>query len=300
MITTTVGKRGKVFTFDDFSTETYYCPTNVYVINGKNHIFICDTFLGPESMVGVKEFINEHFKNKPIVIFNSHYDYDHHWGNCAFEAEMILSHKLCKEIIEKQGESDLEKFKEWLRGNVKIILPTVVFTKDYHFKDEGVYFFHSPGHTEDSSSCYDEKDKILYAGDNVEEPIPYIRSNLAGVQKYIASLEHYLTFDFDTLIVGHGSIADKKLLQANLDYLKAFPKLNEPINLEKNGRTFYMTHLQNLSTLAEELVKDGDYNDAITYNQEIIDLGSKHNLIENETIERFEGKIIEIKKKIIE
>jgi len=299
MKTTTVGKRGVVFSFDDFSTDTYFCPTNVYVINGNKHIFICDTFLGPESMSGVKKYIQQNFGDKPIIIFNSHYDYDHHWGNCAFESEMILSHKLCKETIAKQGESDLEKFKKWLRGEVKIVLPTVVFDQDYNFQDEGVLFFHSPGHTVDSSSCYDGWDKILFVGDNIEEPIPYIRSNMVGVHKYITSLENYLKFDFDTLIVGHGSIASKELLQQNLDYLKAFPNLVAQVDLEKNGITFYKTHLQNLSTLAEELVKDGDFKGAISYNQEFIDLGLKYNLIEKETKDRFEEKINEIKRKLI-
>jgi len=299
MRTTKVGKRGVVFSFDDFSTDTYICPTNVYVINCSEHIFICDTFLGPDSMSGVKNYIEKHFGDKPIVIFNSHYDYDHHWGNCAFESKIILSHKLCKEAIEKQGEDDLEKFKKWLRGDVKIVLPTVVFDQTYNFQDEGILFFHSPGHTADSSSCYDEWDKILFVGDNIEEPIPYIRSNMDGVQKYVTSLENYLKFDFDTLIVGHGSIAGKELLQQNLDYLKNFPNLVAPIDIEKNGKTFYKIHLQNLSTLAEELIIDGDFNGAISYNKEIIDLGLKYNLFEKETKDRFEEKINEIKKKII-
>ncbi|MBN1328368.1 MAG: MBL fold metallo-hydrolase [Candidatus Heimdallarchaeota archaeon] len=289
-----VGKRGVVFSFDDFSTETYICPTNVYVIKGDNNIFICDTFLGPESMRGVKRYLQDHYIDKPIIIFNSHHDYDHHWGNCAFETEMIISHKLCKEIIEKQGESDLEKFKEWLRGDVKIVLPTVVFDQNYYFQEEGVYLFHTPGHTEDSSSCYDERDKILFVGDNIEEPIPYIRSNMDGVQKYVKSLENYLNYKFDTLIVGHGSIANKELLLQNLDYLKAFPKLNEPIDLEKNSKAFYMIHLQNLSTLADELAKDGNYDGAILYYNEVIDLGSQYDLINKEIEEKFREKINEI------
>jgi flavorubredoxin len=78
---TTIGSRGVVFTFDDLSTDEYDSPTNVYVINGKEHIFICDTFLGSDSMKGVTDYIEKNFDEKPIIIFNSHYDYDHHWGN---------------------------------------------------------------------------------------------------------------------------------------------------------------------------------------------------------------------------
>jgi len=294
---TEIGKRGVVFTFDDLSNEDYESPTNIYVIIGEKHIFICDTFLGPESMKGVKEHLKK-YSDKTIIIFNSHYDWDHHWGNCAFPNARIYAHHLTREKIIEEGEKGLETYKKFQRGKITITPPNTVFFNAMSFVDEQVDIFHSPGHTADSSSCFDLESKILFVGDNVEDPIPYIRSDLDGVAEYIETLELYTILDFDKLIPGHGPIADKTLLEQNLEYLKHFPELGEPVNLEKYSFAYYHIHLHNLSTLANERLKKEDYKGAIKYYQQVVDLGMKYELIKPENIERVKGKIKEIKKEI--
>lgn len=291
---TTIGSRGVVFTFDDLSTENYECPTNVYVINGKEHIFICDTFLGPESMKGVVDYIKKNLDEKSIIIFNSHYDYDHHWGNCAFKSDKIIAHKLCKAKIEQQGKEDLEKYKEYLRGDVIITLPDTVFDDGIDFPKEKVKFFHTPGHTEDSSSCLDLKDKVLFAADNIEDPIPYIRSNLDGIRLYIDTLNKYLEMDWTILIPGHGLITDKTLLHQNLTYLENFPKL-AAVNVEKYGNNYYHIHLHNLSTLADLCQDESKINEALKHYKEIISLSEKYKFLKEEAIDRIREKVLKLK-----
>ncbi|NHJ47735.1 MAG: MBL fold metallo-hydrolase [Asgard group archaeon] len=292
-----VGSRGVVFTFYDLSTENYYCPTNVYVINGEEHIFVCDTFLGTDSMKGVIEYIESNFKRKPIVVFNSHYDYDHHWGNCAFQAEMILGHNKCKAKIDEQGQKDLEEYKKYIRGEVILTPPDKLFEKEIKFEVDQVKFFHSPGHTEDSSSCIDLKDMILFVADNVEDPVPYIRSNLDGIKQYVKTLKDYLKLDWDTLIPGHGTITDKTLLLSNLEYLEAFPKLAKPFDLDEYGPQYYHIHLHNLSTLASIYEKEGQKDKAIRYYQDLLDLAIEHNILKVEPLDKIKDKIDSLKSK---
>ncbi|NHJ31885.1 MAG: MBL fold metallo-hydrolase [Asgard group archaeon] len=294
---TDVGKRGVVFSFDDLSTEEYDSPTNVYAIIGEKHIFICDTFLGPGSMKGVKDYLKK-YSDKTIIIFNSHYDWDHHWRNCAFPNARIYAHHLTREKIIEEGEKGLETYKKFQRGKITITPPNTVFYNALSFVDEQVDIFHSPGHTEDSSSCFDLESNVLFVGDNVEDPVPYIRSDLDGVLEYVETLELYYMLEFDKLIPGHGPIADKKLLKQNLDYLKHFPELEEPVNLEKYGKEYYHIHLQNLSTLASERKKKEQYEDAIKYYQKIIELSTDNEILKHESIERVKDRIKEIKKEM--
>ena len=61
-------------------------PLNVYVINGTNHVFICDTHLGPDIMKEVVSYLEEQgMTSKSIIVINSHYDPDHVFGNCFFQ-----------------------------------------------------------------------------------------------------------------------------------------------------------------------------------------------------------------------
>ncbi|MHA1365628.1 MAG: MBL fold metallo-hydrolase [Candidatus Heimdallarchaeota archaeon] len=150
-----IGDSGVVFSLiDELSYPDYYCPANVYALNGDEHIFLSDGY----------------------VLFNSHWHWDHLRGNNFFDDTTIISHQLTKKLIIKNNKDKslaIEKYQQR-----KIVLPNLTFTNEFSdYEKENVLFFHSPGHTEDSSSCYDSKNKVLFAGDNVEYPFPYVRDS---------------------------------------------------------------------------------------------------------------------------
>jgi glyoxylase-like metal-dependent hydrolase (beta-lactamase superfamily II) len=231
-----IGTRGLVFTFFELDN----CPTNVFVVHGRTHTFVCDTFLGPHPMEKIINYVAH--ENNQFIIFNSHSHWDHIWGNCAFES-LIISHRACREIIIQEGESELEQYRKYTQGDVKIVLPTVTFTESISFPDEGIHLFYTPGHTRDSASCLDCVDNTLFVGDNVEAPIPYLDYDDLTVYTY--TLQTYLTMNPDTIIPGHGNIADKSLVQENLEYVDAFMQNNT----EKYEEEFYQPiHQINVKT----------------------------------------------------
>jgi len=286
-----VGKRGIVFTFDDLSTPEYDCPTNVYVINADKSFYICDTFLGPASMKGVKSYLKESFSEKPFIIFNSHSHWDHHWGNCAFPNSKIIAHELCLEKIQQNAEEELERNKNFLRGKVVIIPPNLLFKNNLNFEEDGVKLFHTPGHTEDSSSCYDVQDNILFAADNIEEPIPYLNSTLEGIQTYINSIKKYLELKVNVVIPGHGKISDNSLIEKNLEYLENFPELIEPVDLEKNGKPFYLVHISNLSKVASLMEKVENNLEAKNLYQKTLEIAKEINYENKEALSNIKQKM---------
>ncbi|MCY6484054.1 MBL fold metallo-hydrolase [Clostridium aestuarii] len=213
-----VGSRGYMFTFYELKNTEFDCTTNVYLINGNNYIFICDTFLGPECMYKVEQFIKKYLKEKPIIVFNSHSDWDHIWGNCYFKDNIIIAHENCRKDIIRFGEYEFCKYREFKQGKVEIYPPNLVFKDRITFVDEGIEFFFSPGHTNNSASCIDVFDNIIFVGDNVESPKPYLNYN--NLKQYENTLNEYLNIKPDTIIPGHGSIANTNLIKSNLEYIK--------------------------------------------------------------------------------
>ncbi|KGN02983.1 Zn-dependent hydrolase [Clostridium novyi A str. 4570] len=214
-----ISSRGYVFTFFELKNTEFNCTTNVYVINADKHIFICDTFLGPKYMKKIIKFIDENLKPKPIVVFNSHSDWDHIWGNCYFKNNLIVSHVKCRENIKKIGDLELKEYEEFHDEDVKILLPNLTFKKRLSFSEDMVEFFYSPGHTECSASCFDEKDNVLFVGDNVERPNPYLTCNNKDI--YEETLKGYLKMNAEVIIPGHGFIEDNELIIKNLDYIRS-------------------------------------------------------------------------------
>lgn len=235
-----VGSRGTLFVYDDLDG----LPTTVYLIDGPSHWFVIDTFLGPESMRPVRKFIDRRRPAKPVVVLNTHYHWDHVWGNCAFLNATIASHRLTKERMLAHGHEELVAYGQYRKGEVYTVMPQLLFEERQAFEEDGVEFFHSPGHTEDSSSCYDRVDKVLLVGDNVELPLPYLYWNDLG--RYQETLKNYVAMDAKRIIAGHCPKVTKEAIDVNMEYLREFMAGNTKWYETGEGKS---THAQNVEVL---------------------------------------------------
>lgn len=262
-----VGTRGFIFEFKD----PYL--TNVYVIMGEERAYVCDTFCGPDSMREVINWINERgYDSGRIMVFNSHHHYDHIWGNCAFPDAIIFSQHKCKELIEKNGQKDLAEYKDHQRGNVRIVMPSMTFSSEIIFHDDCVRFFHSSGHTIDSASCIDIKDRVLFVADNVESPIPYLYNTDFGI--YLETLRKYDEIKWDYLISSHDHMMlDDSLLQKNIKYLDGLLKWEFPV--EEFTSEALEIHVMNLIEIASEVNIETDTTIKDHY-AEILETAERH------------------------
>jgi len=73
-----------------------------------------------------------------------------------------------------------------------------------------------PKDTEDSASCLDLREGVLFVGDSVEEPIPYLED--PDLHRYAATLEHYLDLPPTHYVAGHGRRCSRGLVEENLAY----------------------------------------------------------------------------------
>ena len=209
-----IASRGTLFTLegDDFITS-------VYVIRGEKFNFLIDTLTGPETIAEVKDFIKKELPDRPLFIIYTHSHYDHTWGTCLFDNRIVVAHEKCYELLDINERERLKEKPEFADGEVEIILPDILFEESLNFPGEDLKLFYSPGHTVDSLSIYDEKEKVLFVGDNIELPLPMLQwKNLEGFKE---TLEGYLEMDFDILLSSHSRNIDRKSIEDHLDYIKA-------------------------------------------------------------------------------
>ena len=120
--------------------------------------------------------------------------------------------------MEQDGVEKLEKYKDYKKGRIILTYPNLTFTDKICFEEDNILIYHTPGHTDDEISIIDLDDKVLFAGDNLERPIPYLMSK--NLDKYIKTLEDYIKLDVQVVIGGHTACEDKGLIYDNLDYVK--------------------------------------------------------------------------------
>ena len=184
---------------------------NLGLILGAKRNYIIDTGVGSGSVTPILEYIGN--DSKPIIVVNTHFHWDHLWGNWLFENSPIVAHATCYEMADKNWDNDLRKNSEYIDGEVRKCLPNMLFERCLYMPEDGISIFHTPGHSSDCISVYDEIDKVLYAGDNIgdtkDEIVPCIDTDLETFKRLI---EIYRRYDFGCCISGHNKPQTKAVL----------------------------------------------------------------------------------------
>lgn len=217
-----IGRRGVSFTDQD---------TSVYLICGEHRLYLCDTHWGPNSMDAVKEYIiNQQLQDRELIIFNTHSDYDHVWGNSAFGEVTIIGHEACRQRMEERGQYDLEVLPaESKQGQVELRLPNLTFTSKLEFADDEVEFIYAPGHTIGSAICYDRQESVVFVGDLLEAPMPMLLHH--DLETFIDSLEYIKGLEADLIVTTHSGIVAEELIETNITYLQAVLQ-GKPVELD--------------------------------------------------------------------
>ncbi|MEA5016563.1 MAG: MBL fold metallo-hydrolase [Candidatus Limiplasma sp.] len=208
-----ISTRGTLFTAPCGGWDNH-----LYLIQGKKHNFVIDTGLGAGSVEPVKERI--HSGGKETIVVNTHYHWDHVWGNGSFQGCIIISHPLCREMISSEWERMMGKNGQYRHGEAVMRLPTLVFQQELSFPEERIKIFHTPGHTPDSISVLDEEDGVLVLADNIGDTLEELVPSLAcDRQVYRQTLEQYRQMNFEVCISGHNRPLGKEVIQKILDIL---------------------------------------------------------------------------------
>ena len=144
-----------------------------------------------------------------------------------------------------------------------------LFKEKVVFDEEEIEFYHSPGHTLESSSCYDRRDQILFVGDNIETPYPYI--NFSNLEDYKATLKEYLSRETKVVISGHDEIMyNTQLIESNLDYLE---KLSSgEVDRSQFTKKHRGIHFMNITKLGEMMKESDNIEKARMYYAEALSI----------------------------
>lgn len=178
----------------------------------------------------------EALTDKPVThLLLTHYHGDHVFGAKAFEDCEIVAHRLLREKVEANLETEwapgnLEKMLEnvrrsrperaWLYEGLSIVLPTKTF-EDRYVLDNEIEMIHTGGHTAGSSIVYIPRDRMLFAGDLVfARTFPWAGDPTTDPDAWIEAFETILSMDIETIIPGHGPLCDKSEVETQLDFFK--------------------------------------------------------------------------------
>lgn len=197
----------------------------VFVRTGRYNVLV-DTLATPALCRQALDRLAGHMAaDRPLLVINSHMDWDHFWGNAALDPKVpIIAHattlqRLCQPAAQQILD---EKRLERRFQNVELIGPTITFTEKtmtIHGGDLTLELIHTPGHTPDHVAVWIPELRTCLAVDAVEFPIPEVwSSNPADLRALYASLTRIRDLQADHVILAHGRSADPAVVDANLRY----------------------------------------------------------------------------------
>nr|MDA3847524.1 MBL fold metallo-hydrolase [Vallitaleaceae bacterium] len=202
------------FIFDEISGF----ETAVFLIDKPNRYYLIDTFCGANPMSAILSHIETLEVKKRLVVINTHFHWDHMWGNCLFKNRDIISHASCRTLIEDTWDQQIESSGKYIMGNNEMTLPNLVFQQSLMFEDDGIELLYSPGHTSDSISIYDREQATLFVGDNLEKPLLFIEDK--DINRYLRTLEKYIDYQPEAIVASHSIGMSFEDLEDAIEYLK--------------------------------------------------------------------------------
>lgn len=211
-------------------TSERYAQVNAGAVVGPDWSVLIDTLAFPDEAADIKQFVEERLDSPVRYIINTHYHSDHTLGNCFFPDATILSHELCRTLLDTRGRQALEQAKQASPElqDVEICLPHLTFADDRATVRVGrrlLQLIPLPGHSPDGLGVLVVEDRVLFAGD-VMMPVPYLADG--DYDLMTASLKSIPRMKLENLVQGHGESVLRgevsPTVRANLSYLSAIRK----------------------------------------------------------------------------
>ncbi len=195
---------------DDISvfSSTQYAQVTAGVVLTPEGAVLIDTLPFPDETREVIDYLKTEGPRGVVrYVINTHRHGDHTHGNYLFPEADIISHRLCRETLQKWGEESLQEAKEATPqlADVQLRVPNITFERELSIYLGGMTLelLYLPGHTIDGIGVHIRSEKVLFSGDAIM-PLPYFF--WGDRDQLIASMERIKSMELEHIVQGHGDV----------------------------------------------------------------------------------------------
>lgn len=199
----------------------------VFVRMGRFNVLF-DTLDTPQACQSALDLLGRDVWDRPLIVVNSHMDWDHFWGNSAIAGRaVIVAHEKALERFRSPAvrETLRRKAQEDARfAGIALCAPTLTFPDRLRLEggDLTLELFATPGHTPDHIAGWIPELRTCLAVDAVERPIPKVWSDdPRDLQSLVGSLRAIQALDAEHVVLAHGQTSSPAIVETNLAYFAA-------------------------------------------------------------------------------
>ncbi len=209
--------------------------SNAAAVALEHFIVVVDPTMVPAAAQVFRQEVEDRFGLPVKYFLLTHYHSDHVFGAAPFaDTCMIGSTDLVANILRKKADWSPEAIARWKQdnlaggpdwlGEVEIVIPPLAFQGRLEIRDgdQVAELYHSSGHTNDSTYAYVPHEKVLFAGDLIfARMFPYAGDPTCDPDRWIATLQHFLSLDLDKFVPGHGPVIERDEVEKTLSFFEA-------------------------------------------------------------------------------
>jgi glyoxylase-like metal-dependent hydrolase (beta-lactamase superfamily II) len=207
---------------------------NTFVVRTERFVVLIDTMSTPQLCQAVLDRMAADLVDRPLMVVNTHADWDHVWGNAAVAGRApIIAHEAAGHRLrgpEAAATLTDKAAAEDRFADVRLVEPTITFQDSLVLRggDLTLELLHTPGHTPDHVAVWIPELTLCLIGDAAEDPLPEVTNPVpADLRQLRESLRRMRNLEPATVLPSHGDTTDPGLLTRNLDY---FAALTERVN----------------------------------------------------------------------
>jgi cyclase len=200
--------------------------TAMYAIHSGSEAVVYDTFTSVPHAEFVRAYL-EKIGIKKFTVVLSHWHLDHIAGNAVFADCAIIATSLTRDAMLKR-KADIEAGNVWGLPAIKpLIFPNIMFDDHLQLRVGGIdlNLRRMNIHSIDGCVIYLPKDKLLLAGDTLEDPLTYM-IEVENLAEHLENLREMQGWDVAKILPNHGDPDiikkggfDKTLIEATVSYV---------------------------------------------------------------------------------
>lgn len=227
--------------------ETDYLAPNVgCIVSEKGAVLIESPFL-PKDARHWKHILEDNGVRNSAYIINTHCHFDHMLGNCFLDGK-VIGHKTARKGFEFYTDvNNLRRdigmfFPQYLEdwqgnfGDVEIVFPEIEISQEVTLclGDTEIHIESVGGHSIDSLLVYIPSEKVVFAGDLLENSRHpgMTNANFDALLKVLRRIEQ---MNVDTVVPGHGPVGDLNVVVRQRQYFEEMISLTK--SLKEAGKS---------------------------------------------------------------
>ncbi len=207
-----------------FTRHFDFLDQQIGVVLGGDDVLVVDTRSTPAHAREIAADLLELTRNPISIVVDTHWHWDHAFGNNAFRPAPIWGHLRTAERLRSEGEARRAEVVEALPDLAVDLLAVVIDPPDHTFTDRAAVMvgdrtvalaFHGRAHTDADISVFVPDAAVLFAGDLIENGSPPSFGDGYPIA-WPSAVEQLLPLATGAVVPGHGAVGDRAFVQSQL------------------------------------------------------------------------------------